>query len=47
MTVKDFESKWNDIKIVIEYGMLEEKFFEKSEAFALYPTVDGTYHTLR
>jgi len=43
---KDFEKKWDDIKIVIEYGMLsEEKFFEKSDAFALYPTVDGTYYT--
>jgi len=43
---EDFEAKWNDIKIVIEYGMLsEDKFFEKSEAFVLYPTVDGTYHT--
>ena len=43
---EDFEAKWNDIKIVIEYGMLsEEKFFEKSEAFALYPTVGGTYYT--
>ncbi|WP_452220285.1 molecular chaperone HtpG [Lacinutrix salivirga] len=43
---EDFEKKWDDIKIVIEYGMLsEEKFFEKSEAFALYPTVDGTYYT--
>ena len=43
---EDFESKWNDIKIVIEYGMLsEDKFFEKSEAFALYPSVDGTYYT--
>ena len=43
---EDFEAKWNDIKIVIEYGMLsEEKFFEKSEAFALYPTVDGKYYT--
>ncbi|WP_336066000.1 molecular chaperone HtpG [Mesoflavibacter sp. CH_XMU1404-2] len=43
---KDFEAKWNDIKIVIEYGMLsEEKFFEKAEAFALYPTVDGKYYT--
>lgn len=41
-----FEQKWNDIKIVIEYGMLtDEKFFEKAEAFALYPTVDKTYHT--
>ena len=43
---EDFEAKWDDIKIVIEYGMLsEEKFFEKAEAFALYPTVDGTYYT--
>ena len=43
---KDFESKWDDIKIVIEYGMLsEEKFFEKAEKFALYPTVDGKYFT--
>jgi molecular chaperone HtpG len=42
----DFEAKWNDIKIVIEYGMLsEEKFFEKADAFALYPTVDGSYYT--
>ncbi|MEO1013072.1 MAG: molecular chaperone HtpG, partial [Bacteroidota bacterium] len=43
---EDFEKKWNDIKIVIEYGMLsEEKFFEKAEKFALYPTVDGNYFT--
>lgn len=43
---EDFEKKWNDIKIVIEYGMLsEEKFFEKADKFALYPTVDGTYFT--
>ncbi len=43
---EDFEKKWNDIKIVIEYGMLsEEKFFEKADAFALYPTVDGKYYT--
>ncbi|MEZ2414560.1 molecular chaperone HtpG [Muriicola sp. E247] len=43
---EDFEAKWNDIKIVIEYGMLsEEKFFEKADAFALYPTVEGAYYT--
>ncbi len=43
---ENFEKKWNDIKIVIEYGMLsEDKFFEKAESFALYPTVDGTYYT--
>ena len=43
---EDFEKKWNDIKLVIEYGMLsEDKFFEKSDKFALYPTVDGKYYT--
>ncbi|TKS55844.1 molecular chaperone HtpG [Mesohalobacter halotolerans] len=43
---EDFEQKWNDIKVVIEYGMLtEDKFFEKAQKFALYPTVDGNYHT--
>ncbi|MBD0852149.1 molecular chaperone HtpG [Maribacter arenosus] len=43
---EEFEAKWNDIKIVIEYGMLsEEKFFEKADKFALYPTVDGKYYT--
>ncbi|HZW63187.1 MAG TPA: molecular chaperone HtpG [Flavobacteriaceae bacterium] len=43
---EDFEKKWDDIKIVIEYGMLsEEKFFEKAQDFALYPTVDGNYYT--
>ncbi|WP_405377459.1 molecular chaperone HtpG [Nonlabens sp. Asnod3-A02] len=42
---KGFEEKWNDIKIVIEYGMLsEEKFFDKADKFALYPTVDGSYY---
>lgn len=41
---EDFEKKWNDIKIVIEYGMIsEEKFYEKSDRFALYPNVDGKY----
>ncbi|WP_405225847.1 molecular chaperone HtpG [Dokdonia sp. Asnod1-B02] len=42
----DFEKKWNDIKLVIEYGMLsEDKFFEKADKFALYPTVDDSYFT--
>ncbi len=41
---EDYDKKWNDIKIVIEYGMIsEEKFFEKSDKFALYPTTDGKY----
>jgi molecular chaperone HtpG len=44
---EDFEKKWNDIKIVIEYGMLsDEKFFDKAEKFALYPSVDDKYYTL-
>ncbi|WP_337967313.1 molecular chaperone HtpG [uncultured Flavobacterium sp.] len=43
----DFEAKWNDIKIVLEYGMLsEDKFYEKAGAFVLYPTVDDKYFTL-
>lgn len=44
---EDFEQKWNDIKIVLEYGMLSEpKFYEKAGAFVLYPTVDGKFFTL-
>ncbi|WP_068595373.1 molecular chaperone HtpG [Vaginella massiliensis] len=43
---EDYEQKWNDIKVVIEYGMItEDKFFEKSDKFALYPTTDGNYFT--
>lgn len=43
---EDFEKKWNDIKVVIEYGMLtEDKFFDKAQKFALYPTVDESYLT--
>jgi len=41
-----FEQKWNDIKIVLEYGMLsEDKFYEKSKDFVLYPTVDNVFYT--
>ena len=43
---KAFEEKWNDIKVVIEYGMLsEDKFYEKADGFALYPTTAGAYYT--
>ena len=43
---KGFEEKWNDIKVVIEYGMLtEDKFYEKAGQFMLYPTTDGEYLT--
>ena len=44
---EDFEKKWNDIKIVLEYGMLSEpKFYEKSKDFVLYPTTEEKYYTL-
>ena len=43
---EDFEAKWNDIKVIIEYGMLsEDKFFDKATKFALYPTVDNSFFT--
>lgn len=43
---EDFEKKWDDIKIFMEYGMLsEEKFYEKADNFALYKTTDGKYFT--
>ena len=43
---EDFQEKWNDIKMIVEYGMLtEEKFYEKAKKFALYMSEDGSYHT--
>ncbi len=45
---KNFESKWNDMKLIVEYGMLsDEKFYERSEQFALYPNIDGTFFTMK
>jgi molecular chaperone HtpG len=44
---EDFEAKWSDIKIVLEYGMLSEpKFYEKSGDFVIYPTTENKYYTL-
>ena len=44
---EDFQQKWNDIKVVLEYGMLSEpKFYEKAADFVLYPTTDENYYTL-
>tara|TARA_Y100000589_G_scaffold157422_1_gene149964 strand:+ start:999 stop:2900 length:1902 start_codon:yes stop_codon:yes gene_type:complete len=44
---KDFESKWDDVRVFIEYGMLtEEKFFDKANDFAMYKNTDGVYYTL-
>ncbi|HRG53075.1 MAG TPA: molecular chaperone HtpG [Bacteroidia bacterium] len=43
----DFESKWEDIKVFVQYGMLsEDKFYEKGQKFALLKNVDGKYFTL-
>ena len=43
---KKYQEKWNDIKVIIEYGMLsEEKFYDKAKNFALYPTTDNEYYT--
>ena len=43
---KNYEEKWNDIKVVVEYGMLtEDKFFEKADSFALYPTTGNEFLT--
>jgi molecular chaperone HtpG len=41
-----FESKWDDLKIFIQYGMLsDEKFYERAVKFDLLKDVDGTYFT--
>ena len=43
----DFEKKWDDIKIFIEYGMLtDEKFYEQAVKFALLKDTEGKYFTL-
>jgi molecular chaperone HtpG len=43
----DFENKWDDINVFIQYGILtEEKFAEKAGAFTLYKNTTGEYKTL-
>ena len=43
---KDFEQKWDDVKVFIEYGMLtEQKFFDKAQSFSLYKNTESTYYT--
>lgn len=43
---EDFEKKWDDIKIFIEYGMLsDEKFFERAEKFTLLKNTEDKYFT--
>jgi molecular chaperone HtpG len=44
---KDFESKWDSLKLFIEYGMLsDEKFYDRAKKFALFKNVDAKYFTL-
>jgi molecular chaperone HtpG len=44
---ENFEKKWDDIKVFIEYGMIsEEKFYDRAEKFTLLKNTDGKYFTL-
>lgn len=44
---EDFETKWDDIKVFIQYGMLtEEKFFERAQKFALFKNIESKYFTI-
>lgn len=44
---KQFEEKWDDLKIFIEYGMLsDEKFYERAQKFALLKDTEEKYYTL-
>ena len=44
---KDFEEKWNDLYIFVQYGMLsDEKFAEKAKSFALLKNTSGAYFTM-
>jgi molecular chaperone HtpG len=43
---EEFEKKWDDIKIFIQYGMISEpKFYERAEKFVLFKNVEGKYFT--
>jgi len=43
---QNFEDKWDNLKVFIQYGMLsDEKFYERAEKFALLKNVDGKYFT--
>ena len=44
---KEYEQKWDDLKIFISYGMLtEDDFYEKAKAFYLLKDTEGKYYTL-
>ena len=43
---KEYEEKWDDLKLFINYGMLsQEDFYERAKDFALFKDVDGKYFT--
>ena len=43
----DFEQKWKDMNIIVEYGMLsDDKFYDRSQDFCLYKTVDDKFYTI-
>ena len=42
----DYEAKWDDLKIFIQYGILtDEKFAEKAASFMLWKSIEGKYYT--
>lgn len=43
---KEYEEKWDDLKLFINYGMLsQEDFYDRAKDFALFKDVDGKYFT--
>jgi molecular chaperone HtpG len=43
---EEFEKKWDNLKLFIEYGMItDEKFYERAEKFTLFKNTDGKYFT--
>lgn len=44
---EDFEKKWDDIKVFIQYGSItDEKFYERASKFYLFKNIDGKYFTI-
>ena len=44
---EDFEKKWDDIKVFIEYGCVtDEKFFERAKSFILFKNIEDKYFTM-
>ncbi len=45
---KQLEEKWNDIGLFVKYGMIsDEKFYERSNGFALFQNINGEYYTFQ